>query len=74
MRYSVRHTETVNDNVYRGGNNINIHYDNMVNIQGDVNGANHVVKQIENVAAGVVDKAIKKSWHDFDMTRKYGLY
>ena len=71
--YSVRHPETANDNVYRGGN-VNIHYDNMINIQGDVNDANHVVKQIENVASTVVDKAIKKSWHDFDMTRKYGSY
>ena len=71
--YSVRHPKIDNDNVYRG-NNVNIHYDNMVNIQGDVNDANHVVKQIESVASNVVDKAIKKSWHDFEMTRKYGIY
>ena len=71
--YSVSHPKTVNDNVYSGGN-VNIHYDNMINIQGDVNDASHVVKQIENVASSVVDKAIKKSWHDFDMTRKYGTY
>lgn len=51
-------------------NNINVHYDSLVNIQGDVHDADRIVKQMENVA----EKAIKKSWHDFDMTRKYGIY
>lgn len=51
-------------------NSINVHYDSLVNIQGDVHDANRIVKQMENVA----EKAIKKSWHDFDMTRKYGIY
>ena len=51
-------------------NSINVHYDSLVNIQGDVHDANRIVKQMENVA----ERAIKKSWHDFDMTRKYGIY
>ncbi len=54
--------------------NVNVHYDNMINIQGDVNDADRVVKQIENVAANAANKAIEKSWHDLDMTRKYGIY
>ncbi|MDE7333016.1 MAG: hypothetical protein K2O16_12435, partial [Lachnospiraceae bacterium] len=55
-------------------NNVNVHYDNMINIQGDVNDANRIVKQIEGVATGIVDKAIKKSWKDANMTLKYGIY
>ena len=51
-------------------NSVNVHYDSVVQINGDVHDANRIVKQIESVA----DKAIKKSWHDFEMTRKYGSY
>lgn len=64
---AVKMSEMIPNNVNRN-NNIDVHYDSLVNIQGDVHDANRIVKQIENVA----EKAIKKSWHDFDMTRKYG--
>ncbi len=68
----VRQPEIASNNANK--NNVTIHYDNMINIQGDVNDANHIVKQIENVATGIVDKAIKKSWKDASMTLKYGSY
>lgn len=58
----------------RVGRDINIHYDSLVNIQGDVNDGARVVKQIETVASKAANDAIKKSWHDFEMTRKYGIY
>ena len=65
----VRQPEIASNNANK--NNVTIHYDNMINIQGDVNDANHIVKQIENVATGIVDKAIKKSWKDASMTLKW---
>ncbi|GFI70197.1 chromosome partition protein Smc [Lachnospiraceae bacterium] len=68
----VRQPEIASNNANK--NNVTIHYDNMINIQGDVNDDNHIVKQIENVATGIVDKAIKKSWKDASMTLKYGSY
>lgn len=64
---AVKMSEMIPNNVNRN-NNIDVHYDSLVNIQGDVHDANRIVKQIESVT----EKAIKKSWHDFDMTRKYG--
>lgn len=57
--------QTVNNN-----NNVNVHYDSLVQINGDVNDADRIVNKMENVAK----KAIEKSWHDFEMTRKYGIY
>lgn len=55
-------------------NNINVHYDSLVNIQGSVIDGARVVKQIEDVATKISKKEIKQSWHEFDMTRKYGFY
>ena len=48
--------------------NVNIHYDSLVNIQGDVNDGDRIVRQMEKVAT----RAIEKSWHDFNLTWKYG--
>lgn len=58
--------QAVNNN----NNNVNVHYDSLVQINGDVNDADRIVNKMENVAK----KAIEKSWHDFEMTRKYGIY
>lgn len=51
-------------------NNVNMHYDSLITVNGDVNDADRIVNKMEKVA----DKAIRKSWHDFEMTRKYGIY
>ena len=64
----VKQPEVVPNNVNR--NNVTIHYDNMINIQGDVNDADRIVNKMEAVA----EKAIKKSWKDANMTLKYGIY
>lgn len=51
-------------------NNVNVHYDSLVTVNGDVNDTNHFLKGMQKVA----QEAIEKSWHDFEMTRKYGIY
>lgn len=51
-------------------NNVNVHYDSLVTVNGDVNDTNHFLKGMQKVAKD----AIEKSWHDFEMTRKYGIY
>ena len=55
-------------------NNINVHYDSLVNIQGSVIDGARVVKQIEDVATKISKKEIKQSWHDVNMTWKYHTY
>ncbi len=57
--------ETVNRN-----NTVNVHYDSLISVNGDVNDADRIVNKMEKVAK----KAVEKSWHDFDLTRKYGIY
>ena len=49
---------------------MNVHYDSLVTVNGDVNDTNHFLKGMQKVAKD----AIEKSWHDFEMTRKYGIY
>lgn len=51
-------------------NNVNLHYDSLITVNGDVNDADRIINKMEKVA----NKAIEKSWHDFEMTRKYGIY
>lgn len=51
-------------------NNVNVHYDSLVTVNGDVNDTNHFLKGMQKVA----QEAIEKSWHDIDLTRKYGIY
>ncbi|NBH28817.1 hypothetical protein D3Z60_24560 [Lachnospiraceae bacterium] len=65
----VRQPEAVPNNANRN-NNVTIHYDNMINIQGDVNDAERIINKMQAVA----EKAIKKSWKDATMTLKYGTY
>lgn len=67
--FATNQSAVIPDTVNRNGD-VNVHYDSLVTVNGDVHDANRIVKQIENVA----EKAIKKSWHDFEMTRKYGMY
>ena len=50
--------------------NVNVHYGSLITVNGDVNDADHIVNKMEKVAK----KAIEKSWHDIDLTRKYGIY
>ncbi len=50
--------------------NVNVHYDSLVTINGDVNDTKHFLNDIKTVA----NDAIRKSWHDLDMSRKYGTY
>lgn len=50
--------------------NVNVHYDSLVTINGDVNDTKHFLNDIKTVA----QDAIRKSWHDLDMSRKYGTY
>lgn len=64
------HPDDILPNNIDRNNNVNVHYDSLVQINGDVNDADRIVNKMENVAK----KAIEKSWHDFEMTRKYGIY
>lgn len=57
--------ETVNRN-----NTVNMHYDSLVTVNGDVNDADRIVNKMEKVAK----KAVEKSWHDATMTLKYEMY
>ena len=50
--------------------NVNVHYDSLVTINGDVNDTKHFLNDMKTVA----NDAIRKSWHDLDMSRKYGTY
>ncbi len=58
--------QAVNNN----NSTVNVHYDSLVTVNGDVNDTKHFLNDMKNVA----NDAIKKSWHDFEMTRKYGIY
>lgn len=51
-------------------NHVNVHYDSLVTVNGDVNDTKHFLNDMKNVA----NVAIRKSWHDFELTRKYGTY
>lgn len=64
----VKQPEMVSNNV--NNRNINVHYDSVVTVNGDVNDTKHFLNDMKTVA----NDAIKKSWHDFEMTRKYGIY
>lgn len=64
-----RQPETVPSTVNRN-NTVNVHYDSLISVNGDVNDADRIVNKMEKVAK----KAIEKSWHDFDLTRKYRIY
>lgn len=50
--------------------NVNMHYDSLITVNGDVNDADRIINKMEKVA----NKAIEKSWHDATMTLKYGSY
>lgn len=39
------------------GNNVTLHYDSLVTVNGDVNDTNHFLKQMESVAGNVVNKS-----------------
>lgn len=39
------------------GNNVTLHYDSLVTVNGDVNDTNHFLKQIEGVAGNVINKS-----------------
>ncbi len=58
-------SSSVNNN-----NKVNVHYDSLITVNGDVNDTNHFLNGMKKVA----NDAIKQSWHDFEMTRKYGIY
>ena len=64
----VKQPEMVSNNV--NNRNINVHYDSVVTVNGDVNDTKHFLNDMKTVA----NDAIKKSWHDFEMTGKYGIY
>lgn len=61
--------EMVSNNINKN-NDVNMHYDSLITINGDVNDTKHFLNDIKTVA----NDAIKQSWHDFEMTRKYGSY
>ena len=65
----VRQPEAVPNNANRG-NNVTLHYDSLVTVNGDVNDTKHFLNDMQSVA----EKAIKKSWKDASMTLKYGIY
>lgn len=50
--------------------NVSVHYDSLVTINGDVNDTKHFLNDMKTVAKD----AIQKSWHDLNMSRKYGTY
>lgn len=52
--------QAVNNN----NSTVNVHYDSVVTVNGDVNDTKHFLNDMKTVA----DDAIKKSWHDFEMT------
>ena len=65
----VRQPEIASNNANRN-NNVTIHYDSLVTVNGDVNDTKHFLNDMQAVA----EKAIKKSWKDATMTLKYGTY
>ncbi len=64
----VRQPEIASNNANK--NNVTIHYDSLVTVNGDVNDTKHFLNDMQVVA----EKAIKKSWKDASMTLKYGSY
>lgn len=67
--FTARQSEII-PNTSNMNTGVNVHYDSLITVNGDVNDTKHFLNDIQNVA----QNAIKKSWHDFDMTRKYGVY
>lgn len=64
------HPDDILPNNIDRNNNVNVHYDSLVQINGDVNDTKHFLNDMKTVA----DDAIKKSWHDVNMSLKYGIY
>lgn len=67
--FTTNQSAVIPDTVNRNGD-VNVHYDSLITVNGDVNDTRHFLNDMQNVA----QDAIKKSWHDFEMTRKYGVY
>lgn len=71
--FATNQSAVIPDTVNRNGD-VNVHYDSLITVNGDVNDTKHFLHDIQNVAKNVANNEIKKSWHDFEMTRKYGMY
>ena len=48
--------------------NVTLHYDNLININGDVNDTNHFTKQVGNIA----EKCINKTFQELSRDLRYG--
>lgn len=53
-----------------GDNSVNINYDHLIEINGDVNDTDHFIKQISTVAEQAIKGAVKTA----EKTRKYGMF
>lgn len=68
--FASNHPDDILPNNIDRSNNVNVHYDSLVQINGDVNDTKHFLNDMKTVA----NDAIKKSWHDVNMSLKYGIY
>lgn len=50
---------------------MNVHYDSLVKIEGDVVDADRIIRQMENVSRKIADQRIDKSWREFSDELKY---
>lgn len=71
-------SEPIRDNMPKPvpnvNNNVTVHYDSLININGDVNDMNHLIGQMKVVAKDIADDAVKDSWKRLDECRKYNRY
>ena len=51
-------------------NSVNVHYDSMITVNGDVNDTNHFTKQVRAIAKESITDAVRTA----EKTRKYGMF
>lgn len=63
---------TVLPNVNNNNNAVNIHYDSMFRIEGDVVDADRITRRMEETACKIADRQIDKNWREFSKELRYG--
>ncbi len=58
------------NNIKKAEGTVNMNYDHLIEINGDVNDTNHFIKQISTVAEQAITNAVKTA----EKTRKYGMF
>ncbi len=58
------------NNIKKAEGMVNMNYDHLIEINGDVNDTNHFIKQISSVAEQAITNAVKTA----EKTRKYGMF